>query len=435
MTTGEFHKGFRHVLPRKPILRSLLDTDFYKFLMLQMIWRFKPAANVTFAVINRTPARRLADAISESDLVAQLDHARSLRFQKPEVAWLATTNFYGKTGLFDPGFLDYLGSIRLPRYELSRRNGEFELRFPGLWRETTLWEVPALAILSELFSRAAVAGMSHSELDGLYACADAKLSDKVARLQALAREGPLVISDFGTRRRHGHLWQRRCIEILREGLPHNFIGTSNVKFAMDLGLEAIGTNAHELPMAYAAMAKSDDCMRKAPYKVLEDWAKLYDGDLRILLPDTFGSTHFLTAAPDFAADWAGARPDSKPPVEAGEELIAWWEQRGRYPAEKRIVLSDGMTIDSIETSVRHLRGRAQVSIGWGTSLTNDFSGCWPGWFGGKSALPSIVCKVVEAEGRPAVKLSDNPDKFLGPPEEIARYERVFNYRRGEARPA
>jgi len=434
MKTGQIHKGFNPLLPEGPIIQSLLNTDFYKFLMLQMIWRFKPKTHATFAVLNRSPAIRLADTIAKSDLVAELDHARGLRFQKNELDWLAATRFYGKPELFGPDFLDYLASFRLPAYELTLRNGTFELRFPGLWSETTLWEVPALAILSELLSRAALQAMSPSELDALYACACAKLWDKVKRLEALAREGPLAVSDFGTRRRHGFLWQRWCIEVLRERLRESFIGTSNVKLAMDLGVAAIGTNAHELPMVYAALANSDEELRAAPINVLEDWAKLYDGDLLVLLPDTFGSTHFLSVAPDFAADWFGARPDSKPPIEAGEELIAWWKGRGRNPAEKRIILSDGMTIDSIEAAVRHLRGRAMVSIGWGTNLTNDFSGCWPGRLGAAGALPSIVCKVVEAEGRPAVKLSDNRDKFLGPPEEIARYERVFHYCRGEAMP-
>jgi nicotinate phosphoribosyltransferase len=435
MIAGQTYRGFNSLLANKPIVRSLLDTDFYKFLMLQMIWRFKPETHVIFAVMNRSPAIRLAETIADDDLVAELDHVRALRFHKDELIWLATTRFYGKTGLFDPAFLDYLASFRLPPYELSRRNGEFELRFPGLWRESTLWEIPALAILSELFARTAVKGLSHLQVDTLYNCANAKLWDKVKRLQALAREGPLLVSDFGTRRRHGFLWQRWCIEALREGLQQSFIGSSNVKFAMDLGVETIGTSAHELPMVYAALSVSDEGLLQAPFEVLEDWAKLYEGDLRVLLPDTFGSAHFLAAAPDFAADWAGAWPDSKPPLEAGEELIEWWKRRGRDPAAKRIILSDGMTIESIESVVRQLRGRAKVSIGWGTNLTNDFSGCWPSGFGAKSMLPSIVCKVVEADGRPAVKLSDNPGKFLGPQEEIARYARVFGYRQGDARPA
>src|SRR5262249_454884 len=136
--------GFGHLLPKQPIVQSLLDTDFYKFLMLQMIWRFKPETHVTFAVINRSPEIRLADAIPEDHLVAELDHARGLRFRMDELTWLATTRFYGKRGLLDPGFLDYLASFQLPAYELTQRQGDLKLRFPGLWRETTLWEVPAL---------------------------------------------------------------------------------------------------------------------------------------------------------------------------------------------------------------------------------------------------------------------------------------------------
>lgn len=426
---------YNHSFRIDPVVRSLLDTDFYKLLMLQMIWRLKPNTHATFRLRNRSPAIRLAGSIAKDDLVAQLDHARTRRFQKNELIWLAGNSFYGRTRIFDPGFLDYLAAFQLPPYELTLRDGEFELCFPGPWRETTMWEIPALAILNELRARAAMRKLSRFELDILYARAKAKLWSKVERLRALAREGPLKLSDFGTRRRHGFLWQRWCVEALQEGLGPNFIGTSNVKLAMDLGLEAIGTNAHELPMVYAALAETDAALREAPFQVLADWAKLYDGNLRILLPDTFGTTNFLSAAPDWAAKWTGARPDSKPPIEGAEELIAWWTRMGQDPKEKLIVLSDAMTIDSIEASVRHLRGKAQISIGWGTNLTNDFAGCVPNSAGTDLAPPSLVCKVSEVEGRPAVKLSDNPGKFLGPPDEIARYERVFSYHRGEARPA
>lgn len=435
MITDLSSRVYNHSFRIDPIVRTLLDTDFYKLLMLQMIWRLKPDTRVSFGLTNRSPAIRFAENIAEDELVAQLDHARSLRFQKNELIWLAGNSFYGKTKIFEPSFIDYLASFSLPPYKLSRRDGEFELRFEGLWRETTMWEIPALAVLNELRARSAMRKMSRFELDILYARAKAKLWAKVERLRVLAREGPLRLSDFGTRRRHGFLWQRWCVEALQEGLQQNFIGTSNVKLAMDLGLEAIGTNAHELPMAYAALAENDNALRQAPFKVLEDWAKLYEGNLLILLPDTFGTTNFLAAAPDWTADWTGARPDSKPPIEAADELIAWWRHKGRDPTTKLIVLSDAMTIDSIEASVRHLRGRAQVSIGWGTNLTNDFSGCVTHGAGGDLAPPSLVCKVTEVEGRPAVKLSDNPSKFLGPKDEIARYERVFGYRPGLARPA
>lgn len=419
---------YDHTFRIDPIIRTLLDTDFYKLLMLQMIWKHKPDARVTFALINRTPAIRIADLVDEAQLRAQLDHARTLRFAKNELIWLAGNMFYGKARIFEPGFIDFLSRFELPPFELSQRDGQFDLRFEGAWTGTTMWEVPALAIINELLARKAMSGMRRFTLDVLYARAKSKLWSKIERLRRLAAEGPLRLADFGTRRRHGFLWQRWCLEALQEGLGPSFFGTSNVKHAMDTGLEAIGTNAHELPMVYAALTESDEALAAAPYKVLQDWATLYQGNLRILLPDTFGTTNFLRGAPDWIADWTGARPDSKPPIEGAEQLIEWWASRGRDPACKLIVLSDAMTTDSIEAAVRHLRGRAQISIGWGTDLTNDFVDCAPEGSAFDRAPPSLVCKVAEVEGRPAVKLSDNPAKFSGPPAEIARYERVFGYR-------
>ena len=194
---------------------------------------------------------------------------------------------------------------------------------------------------------------------------------------------------------------------------------------MDTGLEAIGTNAHELPMVYAALAGDDDALRAAPYDVLRDWSRMYGGNLLVVLPDCFGSTSFLEHAPDWVADWKGARPDSKQPIEGAEELIAWWKRRGRDPRDKLVVLSDAMDIDSIELAVRTLRGRINLSIGWGTNLTNDFKGCAPAGVDGELRAISLVCKVTEADGRPAVKLSDNPNKVMGLPEEVERYRRVF----------
>jgi nicotinate phosphoribosyltransferase len=289
-----------------------------------------------------------------------------------------------------------------------------------------MWEIPALAIINELRSRAALKRYARFTLDVLYARAKAKLWTKVERLRQLPG---LRISDFGTRRRHGFLWQRWCVEALKEGLGDAFIGTSNVLLAMDNDLEAIGTNAHELPMVLAALAGNDDELRRAPYGVLRDWQRYYAGNLLIVLPDTFGTTAFLRAAPDWIADWTGFRPDSAPPVPGGEEIIAWWRQHGRDPRDKLLVFSDALDADTIEATYRHFAGKARMSFGWGTNLTNDFDGCAPQPDDGLRAI-SLVCKVTAANGRPAVKLSDNPQKATGTPEEIARYLRVFG---GEGR--
>jgi nicotinate phosphoribosyltransferase len=351
-----------------PIVRSLLDTDFYKLLMLQMIWREHRDVRATFALINRTKAVRLAEVVDERELREQLDHARGVRLAKKELIWLAGNTFYGERRMFAPDFLAWLADFQLPDYDLRVADGQYELHFEGAWTDTTMWEIPALAIVNELRSRAALRARGRFELDVLYARAKAKLWEKVERLRQLP---DLVISDFGTRRRHGFLWQRWCVEALKEGLGARFIGSSNVLLAMDNDLEAIGTNAHELPMVLAALADDDAGVAAAPYRVLEEWQAHYGGNLRVVL-----------------------------------------------------IFSDGMDVDSIEATYRHFAGRVRMSFGWGTNLTNDFRGCDPE--GGHALEPiSLVAKVIAANGRPAVKLSDNPSKATGNPAEIARYLRIF----------
>jgi nicotinate phosphoribosyltransferase len=425
MTLDIASRVYNHTFHIDPVVRTLLDNDFYKLLMQQMIRALHPTVRVTFSVINRSSRVRLAEMIDERELREQLDHARTVRLQKNELIWLAGNTFYGVRQIFSPDYLAWLAEFRLPDYDLRVVDGQFELSFEGPWCETTAWEIPALSILNELRARAVMRPMSRLELDILYAQAKAKAWRKAQRLNALRDEGPFKIADFGTRRRHGFLWQRWCVEAMKDALGPDFIGTSNVKMAMDLGLEAIGTNAHELPMAYAAMADSDEALRRAPYAVLEDWAQLYGGNLLVVLPDTYGTTRFLAGAPDWVAKWKGARPDSKPTLEASEELIAWWKSRGEDPREKLIILSDGMDVDTIEEAVRRFTGRVNLSFGWGTNLTNDFRGCIPAGDDGRLDAISLVCKVTEVNGRPAVKLSDNRAKASGPREAIERYRRVF----------
>lgn len=417
IATRTYNHGFR----LDPIVRSLLDTDFYKLLMLQMIRHLYPDVQATFALINRSANVRLADTIDEGELRAQLDHARTLRFTKKELIWLAGNTFAGQERIFTPDFLAWLADFQLPDYELRRVDGQFELRFAGPWVHTTMWEIPALTTINELRARAAMRDMGRFSLDILYARAKAKLWDKLERLRALP---DLVLSDFGTRRRHGFLWQRWCVEALKEGLGDRFIGASNVLLAMDTDLEAIGTNAHELPMVLAALADEDETLRAAPYRVLDDWRRHYGGNLLIALPDAFGTTAFLAGAPDWLADWTGFRPDSAPPIAGGEEIMRWWRAHGRDPREKLLIFSDGMDVDTIEQTYRHFDGRVRMSFGWGTNLTNDFRGCAPGGVSGLEPI-SLVAKVISANGRPAVKLSDNPGKATGDPAEIARYLGIF----------
>lgn len=412
---------YNHTFKLDPILRTLLDTDFYKLLMLQMIWGLYPKVDATFSMINRTKTVRLADEIEEKELRAQLDHARSLRFSKKEMIWLAGNTFYGRKQIFTPDFIAWLENFQLPEYELTNKDGQYELHFYGPWMYTTMWEIPALAIINELRSRSALKQFGQFELDVLYARAKAKMWSKVERLQNLP---DIRISDFGTRRRHSFLWQRWCVDALKEGLGERLSGTSNVFLAMDSDLTAIGTNAHELPMVLAALATTDEELRNAPYKVMQDWNRYYGGNLLVALADTFGTASFLRDAPNWVADWTGFRPDSAPPVEGGETFIQWWKEHGKDPREKLLVFSDALDVGSIEETYKHFHGRVRMSFGWGTNLTNDFAGCAPRSARGLEAI-SLVCKVTHANGHPAVKLADNPGKATGDPMAIKRYIEFF----------
>jgi nicotinate phosphoribosyltransferase len=432
-----------------PITRSLLDTDFYKLLMLQFIWKRFPSIHATFTLLNRTATVRLGEIASVEQLREQLEATRKLRFHKSELIWMAGNTFYGRRGIFEPAFLEWLErDFRLSDYDLSLRDGQLSLRFHGLWAETTMWEIYALSIIDELRTRASLKRLSEFELDILYARAKTRLWEKMERLRGVPH---LNVSDFGTRRRHSFLWHEYVVKAMSDVLGKSFAGSSNTYLAYKHDLEAIGTNGHELPMALAAMADSEEELRSAQYRLLELWQQTYQGELLILLPDTFGTTQFLEHAPEWVADWTGQRMDSKNPYLAGDEYIAWLERWGRDPRQKRLIASDALDVQEILGLHAYFGGRLRngatpgdferasdfadeskwiperrirFSAGWGTLLTNDFRHCNP--LGDDDFNPvSLVCKLTDVEGRPAVKLSDNYAKALGTAGEVERYRRIF----------
>ncbi|APX13306.1 nicotinate phosphoribosyltransferase [Tateyamaria omphalii] len=402
-----------------PIVRSMIDTDFYKLLMCQSVFRNKPDTQVTFSLINRSRHVPLAKLIDEGELREQLDHIRSLSLRRGESTWMRGNTFYGKRQMFTPEFMDWFEALRLPAYHLERREDQYELTFEGSWPEVMLWEIPALAVLMELRGRAVLNEMGRFELQVLYARAMTKLWEKIERLKG--HDG-LRVADFGTRRRHSFLWQDWCVQAMGEGLGAQFAGTSNCLIAKNRDLEAIGTNAHELPMVYSALAQTDEALAQAPYDVLSDWHDEHDGNLRIILPDTYGTEGFLERAPDWLAGWTGIRIDSGDPAAGAEVAIKWWQARGEDPREKLVIFSDGLDADKIVELHQQFASRVKVSFGWGTMLTNDFKGLTED---DRLAPFSLVCKAVSANGRPTVKLSDNPNKAMGPASEIERYKRVF----------
>ncbi len=443
-------RAHNHNWELDPVTRSLLDTDFYKLLMLQFIWKHYSRTHVQFTLFNRSSSGPV-DTFAHEELIEQLDHARNVRFRRSELVWLAGNTFYGRRGIFEPGFLEWLErDFRLSDYELSVKDGRFHLSFDGLWTDTTMWELYSLSIINELRTRANLKKLSEFGLDILYAKAKTKLWDKIERLRGVPN---LSVADFGTRRRHSFLWQEYVVEAMAANLGSGFTGTSNAFLAHKHDLEAIGTNAHEIPMVLAALAPQDDeeALRASQYHTLAMWQQTYDGALRIMLPDTFGTTQFLEGAPDWAADWTGQRVDSKDPYIAGDEYIEWLRSHDRDPRDKLIIASDALDVEEIlglhayfggtlgsGTTVRDFASaddfhdrhkwtpgrRIRFSAGWGTLLTNDFRGCDPSGDGGFDPI-SLISKVSSVEGRPAVKLSDNYAKALGPPSEIERYRRVF----------
>ena len=432
-----------------PITRSLLDTDFYKLLMLQFIWKHFPSTHTTFTLLNRARTVRLGELVDVEQLRAQLEETRKLRFHKSELIWLAGNTFFGRRGIFEPAFLEWLErDFRLSDYDLSVRDGQLSLSFHGLWAETTMWEIYALSAIDELKTRASLKRLSEFELDILYARAKTRLWEKMERLRGVPK---LSVSDFGTRRRHSFLWHEYVVIAMRDVLGASFAGSSNTYLSYKHDLEAMGTNGHELPMALAAMANDDEELRASQYRLLELWQQTYQGELLILLPDTFGTTQFLDHAPEWVADWTGQRVDSKDPYVAGDEYIAWLERRGRDPRKKRLIASDALDVAQILRLHAYFGGkvlngatpadferasdfldeskwvperRIRFSSGWGTYLTNDFRNCNPQ--GDEEFDPvSLVCKLTQVEGRPTVKLSDNYSKAMGPASEVERYRRVF----------
>lgn len=413
----------RVLRPEQPdwIIRSLLDVDFYKFTMGQFVHRFYAGQHVTFGLINRDKEIKLAHVVDENELRAQLDHVRALFLRQSEIAWLRGMDVYGEN-MFSNEYLEFLRTLQLSPYELSRVDDQYRLLFSGPWEQVTFWETIALAIISELYYRSLMKEMSKFELEVLYGRAKIRLWDK---LQMLRQFPGIRFADFGQRRRHSFLWQDWVVQVCADEMGEQFTGTSNTLMAMRHNLMPIGTNAHELPMVATALAKTREEKRSAQYEVLKQWQQLYGDGLRICLPDTYGTVQFLKDAPSWIAnDWRGMRQDSGDPIEGGRRIVRWYEDKGIDPKEKLLIPSDGLDVGTIIHLHRHFEDVIQIAFGWGTLLTNDFVNIHPR-LDGRFRPFSLVCKITEAGGHPAVKLSDNIGKATGPAEEIERYIKIF----------
>lgn len=396
------------------IIQSLLDVDFYKFTMGNFIWKFYRDVNVTFGLKNRTTRVRLAEIIDIGELVAQLDHVRSLRFNQSEISWLRGMDVYGKN-MFDEEYLAFLKDFSATDYRLDAEDGQFVLTFTGPWATVSLWETLALSIINELYYRALLASLSRFQRQAIYADGIRRLHDKIEKLKLYP---DLTFIEFGTRRRFGRIWQSDVTRAMHEELPGQFRGTSNTKLAFDHGLVPMGTNAHELQMVVAALANTDEELAQTPFSVCDKWFDMYGVGLSVTLPDTFGSDYFFrNFGRDRAAAWKGFREDSRDPFVGGEAVIKFYTDHAIDPRTKLWLPSDGLDVDTIVRLHQQFNGRIGISYGWGTTLTNDLG------------LPtlSLIAKAIMANGQPTVKLSDNLKKAMGPADQIERYKRVFEY--------
>ena len=402
-------------LPRlttEPPVASLLDVDFYKFTMGQFAFRLYPGVRVRYRLLCRTPDVRLADLVPEEALRDVLDATRSLSFTPAELGYLAGLE---PSGLFRDDYLDFLARLRLPPVELEARDGDFHLDVEAPWPEMILWETLMLSALSELISRAALAGGGAGAREQAEASGRARLERKIAVL----REHPGIrFASFGTRRRFSRRWQFALEEHLARALPDQFVGTSCVASAFEHGLAPVGTIAHEIFMVGAAAGDgSDESIRGSQRRMLDAWWDMYGEAFSLFLTDTWGSEFFFADVGEARARrFRGLRQDSGDPAAFGERAIRWYEGFGVDPRGKSLVFSDGLEVPDVLGLESRFAGRIGVSYGWGTNLTND------------CGVPnySLVVKPVAANGRPLVKLSDNPGKSTGSTAEIRRYRRIFD---------
>lgn len=404
------------VCNHEPIIQSLLDTDFYKFTMGQLVFQKFRDVPVTFGFKNRTRGIKLAAVINEDELRRELDNVRTLRFTRAELHYLRGTDEYSDR-MFREDYLQFLKNLELPPYRLERSGDSYCLEFSGPWAQVIYWETIALSIMNELYYRASERSWSCFEHDRRYATGVVRLAEKI---NLLKRHPLITFTDFGTRRRFSRVWQDYVVKTVANEFPATqFLGTSNTLLAMRYSLMPMGTSAHELPMVCAALGKeNNDAVRRSHGDVLCSWWELYGQGLSIALTDTFGSDFFFSDMTEEQAHaWKGLRHDSGDPYEFTEKAIAFYERHGVDPKTKLIVYSDGLDTGKIVALHKRFHERIRVTFGWGTNLTNDV---------GHQPL-SMVVKAVDVDGWSTVKLSDNLAKAMGESEEVRRYRHIFNH--------
>ena len=392
------------------IITSLLDTDLYKFTMMQVVLHQFPGAQVEyrFKCRNAGAAGVFPLAPMASEIREEIKALCSLRFQDAELAYLRSMRFVKSD------FVDFLGLFRLNEKYVqisALPSGEIDVTIRGPWLHTILFEIPVLAIINEVYFR-------HTQKLPDFVQGRQRLDAKIGQLKEGGLEA-LKIADYGTRRRFSLAWHEEVLRTLNarlgSGPQGQLAGTSNVLFAMKLGLTPLGTMAHEYLQACQALGPR---LRDSQIFGFESWAKEYRGDLGIALSDVYGMDAFLRDFDMyFCKLFDGARHDSGDPFSWGERLIEHYKNKRVDPLTKTLIFSDSLTVPKTIELYRQFSGRCQLAFGIGTNLTNDL-GCEP---------LQIVIKMVECNGQPVAKLSDTPSKNMCEDTNYLAYLRqVFN---------
>jgi nicotinate phosphoribosyltransferase len=388
--------------------------DFYKPTMSQLAFERHPEERVTFTFHNRGN-QRIADYVDTTRLQDKLNLLQQHGWTDYELAYLRSLQDSTSQPYFSDGYLSYLKESTMPPVQvcLDKDTNDIAIQATGDWPLVTFWETVVMGEVNEAYFEGYMVAHDVNPFE-VYDEGDRRLSEKIAILQ----DNPgIKFSDFGNRRHFSLRWQKHIDERLMSECPDNFMGTSNISLARQLGITPIGTFAHEVPMVYAALADMNGADIRASHgTMLDDWFERYGKSLSIALTDTFGSDFFFADFGDErAAAWRALRHDSGDPVKFGEKVISFYEQHGIDPKTKTIVFSDGLDIETIVQLYEHFNDRVGVVFGWGTTLTNDL---------GLPAL-NIVMKATEVNGTSTVKLSDVQTKHTGNPNMIERYTNEF----------
>ncbi|SDF59089.1 MULTISPECIES: nicotinate phosphoribosyltransferase [Rhodanobacteraceae] len=387
------------------IVTSLLDTDLYKFTMMQVVLHQYPAAQVEYRFRCRTPGVDLVPLIGR--IREELDGLCALRFTDAELDYLRGLRF------IESDFVDFLGLFHLNAKYVSvapaaEAHGEIDIVIEGPWLHTIMFEVPLLAIVNELYYRATQPDIDLTE-------GRARLEAKIALLRDTPGFERVRIADYGTRRRFSQAWHEEMLATLARGLGPQLAGTSNVWLAMRQGLVPIGSMAHEYLQAFQSLGPR---LRDSQTAALEAWAREYRGDLGIALSDVYGLEAFLRDFDMyFCKLFDGARHDSGDPFVWGDRVLAHYVANRVDPRTKTLVFSDSLDIPRVMDLYRHFDGRCLLSFGVGTNLTNDVG----------PAPINIVIKMTRCNGQPVAKISDSPGKNMSDDLEYVAYLRkVFD---------